>query len=104
ILSSTHCSTGAPLSVMSGFGVSCTRRGTPTLLPSTHAQRRSMSILGVVREGPGERRVAVSPTTVSKILGLGYDVVVEAGAGAASSFPDSAYAEAGARIVDRAEA
>ncbi len=63
-----------------------------------------MSILGVVREGPGERRVAVSPTTVSKILGLGYDVVVEAGAGAASSFPDSAYAEAGARIVDRAEA
>jgi len=63
-----------------------------------------MSILGVVREGPGERRVAVSPTTVSKILGLGYDVVVEAGAGAASSFPDSAYGEAGARIVDRAEA
>jgi NAD(P) transhydrogenase subunit alpha len=60
-----------------------------------------MSLLGVVREQPGEARVAASPVTVSKIIALGYEVVVEAGAGAASSFPDSAYADAGARIGDR---
>ncbi len=63
-----------------------------------------MSILGVVRERPGETRVAASPVTVSKIIALGYDVVVETGAGAASSFPDAAYAEAGARIAARDEA
>lgn len=60
-----------------------------------------MSLLGVVREQPGEARVAASPLTVSKIIALGYEVVVETGAGAASSFPDSAYADAGARIGDR---
>ncbi|RZI88779.1 MAG: Re/Si-specific NAD(P)(+) transhydrogenase subunit alpha, partial [Microbacterium sp.] len=63
-----------------------------------------MSTLGVVRERPGETRVAASPVTVSKIIALGYDVVVETGAGAASSFPDAEYARAGARVVDRSEA
>lgn len=63
-----------------------------------------MTQIGIVAEPPGENRVASSPVTVSRILALGYDVVVEAGAGSASSFPDSAYAEAGARVVDRATA
>lgn len=63
-----------------------------------------MSTLGVVRERPGETRVAASPVTVSKIIALGYDVVVETGAGAASSFPDAEYARAGARVVDRSAA
>ena len=47
---------------------------------------------------PNERRVAASPETVKKLKGLGLDVVVESGAGAEASFPDGAYAEAGARI------
>lgn len=59
-----------------------------------------MTRIGIVAEAPGENRVAATPTTVPKLIGLGYDVVVEAGAGAASSFPDAAYAEAGATIVD----
>jgi NAD(P) transhydrogenase subunit alpha len=42
--------------------------------------------------------VAATPTTVTKLIGLGYDIVVETDAGAASSFPDEAYAEAGAQI------
>ena len=63
-----------------------------------------MTQIGIVAERPGERRVATSPVTVEKIVGLGYDVVVEAGAGAASSFPDDAYAAAGATVVDRATA
>jgi NAD(P) transhydrogenase subunit alpha len=37
---------------------------------------------------------------VDQLLKLGYDVVVESGAGAASSFTDAAYVEAGATIGD----
>ena len=55
-----------------------------------------MTRIGIVAEAPGENRVAATPTTVPKLLALGYDVVVEAGAGAASSFPDAAYEAAGA--------
>ncbi|QRY39862.1 Re/Si-specific NAD(P)(+) transhydrogenase subunit alpha [Microbacterium hominis] len=63
-----------------------------------------MARIGIVRERDGETRVAASPTTVGKIRALGYDVSVEAGAGAASSFPDAAYTTAGATIATRDEA
>ncbi|MCC2030866.1 Re/Si-specific NAD(P)(+) transhydrogenase subunit alpha [Microbacterium allomyrinae] len=63
-----------------------------------------MTRIGIVAEAPGENRVAATPTTVPKLIALGYDVVVEAGAGAASSFPDPAYAAAGATVVDSATA
>jgi NAD(P) transhydrogenase subunit alpha len=59
-----------------------------------------MTRIGIVAEAPGETRVAATPTTVPKLIALGYDVVVEAGAGAASSFPDAAYTAAGATVVD----
>jgi H+-translocating NAD(P) transhydrogenase subunit alpha len=52
-----------------------------------------------VREtAPGERRVALVPETVGKLAAAGFDVVVEAGAGAAASFPDELYVEAGAQV------
>jgi NAD(P) transhydrogenase subunit alpha len=55
--------------------------------------------VGVVRESAqGERRVALVPETVGKLAAAGFDVVVEPGAGEASSFPDDAYREAGATI------
>jgi len=63
-----------------------------------------MTTIGIVREREGENRVAGTPDTVTKIIGLGYDVVVESGAGIRSSFPDSAYRDAGAEIVDTAAA
>ena len=59
-----------------------------------------MTRIGIVAEAPGETRVAATPTTVPKLIALGYDVVVEAGAGEGSSFPDAAYAAAGATVVD----
>lgn len=62
-----------------------------------------MTQIGIVAEQPGETRVAATPATVENIIKLGYDVVVESGAGAASSFPDSAYLAAGAAIGDKAE-
>jgi NAD(P) transhydrogenase alpha subunit len=48
--------------------------------------------------------VAATPATVLKLVGLGYDVVVETGAGLASSFPDEAYAAAGACVGTADEA
>jgi NAD(P) transhydrogenase subunit alpha len=51
----------------------------------------------------GERRVAATPATCAKIAKLGVDVIVEAGAGEAASFLDSAYAETGAKVVDAAK-
>jgi NAD(P) transhydrogenase subunit alpha len=56
--------------------------------------------LGIPKEtSDGERRVALIPETVAR-LGDGVDVIVEAGAGAAAAFPDTAYTEAGAQIGD----
>ena len=51
---------------------------------------------------PYERRVAAVPETVHKILKLGYQVVIEAGAGDAAAFTDATYAEAGASVVPNA--
>jgi NAD(P) transhydrogenase subunit alpha len=55
--------------------------------------------VGVAREtAPGERRVALVPETVGKLISGGFDVVVEPGAGDAASFPDETYASAGATL------
>lgn len=60
--------------------------------------------IGVPRESsPGERLVAATPTTVAQLAALGHEVVVERGAGTAASFPDDAYAAAGAALGDAAE-
>lgn len=61
--------------------------------------------IGIPRETRArETRVAATPTTVAQLVGLGYEVVVEGGAGEASSFPDEAYAAAGARTCSAGEA
>ena len=58
-------------------------------------------IIGVVRESkPGETRVAATPTTVGQLLKLGYEVVVESGAGDRSDFPDQSFVDAGATVGD----
>jgi NAD(P) transhydrogenase subunit alpha len=57
--------------------------------------------VGIAREtAPGERRVALVPETAGKLAAAGFEVVVEAGAGAEASFPDGAYTEAGASVGD----
>jgi len=57
--------------------------------------------IGVVRETtPGERRVALVPETVGRLAKSGNEVIVERGAGEASSFPDRMYTEAGGTIGD----
>ncbi|WP_062382764.1 alanine dehydrogenase [Demequina iriomotensis] len=51
-----------------------------------------------------ERRVGATPAGVRELVGAGHTVIVEAGAGVGSSFPDEAYAAAGATLgsVDEA--
>ncbi|MFC8954390.1 Re/Si-specific NAD(P)(+) transhydrogenase subunit alpha [Streptomyces sp. NPDC057101] len=62
-------------------------------------------IVGVLKEArPGESRVAATPATVQQIRTLGYDVVVDSGAGVAAGFTDSAYESAGATVGDAAAA
>src|SRR5262245_53485137 len=59
--------------------------------------------IGVPNESAdGERRVALVPEIVGKLVPGGFEVLVERGAGEAASFPDTDYEEAGARIVDDA--
>ncbi len=48
---------------------------------------------------PGEPRVAATPETVKKMIGLGADVAVEPGAGIKSGILDADYAAAGAAIT-----
>ena len=46
-----------------------------------------------------EKRVAASPDTVKKFVGLGAEVIIETGAGSASSFSDADFEAAGATIA-----
>ncbi|WP_102510546.1 Re/Si-specific NAD(P)(+) transhydrogenase subunit alpha [Sanguibacter massiliensis] len=61
--------------------------------------------IGVPKESaPDQRLVAATPQTVGKLVDLGYEVVVEEGAGSGASIPDALYTAAGATVVDAAGA
>jgi len=62
-------------------------------------------IVGIPKESfPGERRVALAPAVIPSLLKVGFEVVVEAGAGAAAGYPDAEYAAKGGKILpQRAE-
>jgi proton-translocating NAD(P)+ transhydrogenase subunit alpha len=60
--------------------------------------------VGVAKEtAAGERRVALVPEALGKLTAAGLEVLVETGAGAGSAIPDSAYTDAGARVVSTAD-
>lgn len=60
--------------------------------------------LGVPMEPEGETRVAITPMSMKKLLKAGFEVLVEKGAGTSSNYADSAYEEAGAKVVSRSDA
>ncbi|TWB45072.1 Re/Si-specific NAD(P)(+) transhydrogenase subunit alpha [Nitrospirillum pindoramense] len=61
--------------------------------------------IGVPKERrPGESRVAASPETVRKFVGLGFDVTIETGAGLGAAITDDAFTAAGATIAPDAAA
>jgi NAD(P) transhydrogenase subunit alpha len=58
--------------------------------------------IAVVREtAPGETRVAATPETVKKFIGLGAEVAVESGAGDSASISDAHFQAAGATVGPR---
>ena len=62
-------------------------------------------LIGIPKEpAEGQKLVSATPDTCGKLIKLGYDVCVEAGAGDAANYPDSQYEAAGAKIVSRVEA
>ena len=60
--------------------------------------------IGILKERmPAERRVAASPDSVKKLVGLGYDVHVESGAGITAAYADETFKHAGAVIEKTAQ-
>ena len=53
---------------------------------------------------PGEARVASTPEVVKKLVGKGFEVLVERGAGTRAGYPDADYEAVGATLTDRAGA
>ncbi len=63
-----------------------------------------MPVIAVTKERrAGETRVAAVPETVKKLIGAGFSVVIEAGAGAGANFPDADYEAAGATLAKTAK-
>lgn len=58
-----------------------------------------MRIAVLKERAPGETRVAATPETAKKIIALGHQIVIESGAGIASSVPDQQFMDAGGEIA-----
>jgi NAD(P) transhydrogenase subunit alpha len=60
--------------------------------------------IGVPKETyPNECRVAATPDTAKKLQQIGFEVLIESGAGAEANCPDEAYEQAGCRIIKGTE-
>lgn len=58
-----------------------------------------MKLLVIKENKPGEKRVAVVPQVIAKLTKLGFEVLVESGAGIASLESDQSYLDQGAKII-----
>ncbi|MBA4265792.1 MAG: NAD(P)(+) transhydrogenase (Re/Si-specific) subunit alpha, partial [Comamonadaceae bacterium] len=77
--------------------------GASTEIAAAIATAPTPQRIGVPREiFPGEKRVATVPDVVTKLVKLGFGVVVETGAGDLADLSDDAYREAGAIIAGSA--
>ena len=60
--------------------------------------------VGIPEEvAPGERRVAATPDTVGRLQKMGFEVLIERGAGVLASYDDALFEAAGATLLDTAE-
>src|SRR5690606_40108463 len=69
-----------------------------------HDSEGPMRIVVPRETAAGERRVALVPETVGRLVEAGLEVGIEAGAGERAGYLDQAYADAGATIVPGAAA
>ena len=65
---------------------------------STNAQEPKGTVIAVIKEQAGEKRVATVPEVVRKLAKAGHEVRVERDAGAGAFYPDNLYEAAGAKI------
>lgn len=73
------------------------------LLQKVEMQKVSM-VVGIPKENQdAEKRLALTPETVSLLVSAGYRVLLEAGAGLTIHYSDRYYAESGAEIMQTAE-
>ena len=69
------------------------------MLRCKRTQKQSMKI-GIPREiHDNERRVAITPEIVPSIVEMGFEVLVESGAGDSANYNDSTYESAGASVL-----
>lgn len=61
-----------------------------------------MKLVSIKESAAHEARVAITPEGAKRYVKDGFDVVVESGAGLSAGFPDQAYTDAGATIVNEA--
>jgi NAD(P) transhydrogenase subunit alpha len=74
-------------------------------LETAEATPKKSLKIGIPKEiYPGECRVAATPDTAKTLQKLGFEVLVEAGAGAAANFPDEGYKQANCHIIDDTKA
>jgi H+-translocating NAD(P) transhydrogenase subunit alpha len=74
-------------------------------LPPTDTDAATKLRVGVPRETrKGETRVALTPDVIRQLSRKPFEVIVERGAGDMAGFTDTAFEEAGARLVDSAKA
>ena len=57
----------------------------------------TLTVAALTERGHGERRVALVPDTVTRLVAGGFDVLIEAGAGSGAFYPDDEYVAAGAK-------
>lgn len=72
-------------------------------------EAKVLVVAALTERAPGERRVALVPEVVERLVAQGFEVLVEAGAGAGARYSDDAYVNAGAKtgslddVLDRAD-
>jgi len=60
--------------------------------------------IGIPKEvHAGEKRVATTPDVAKQLIKLGFEIVIEAGAGSAAHYSDASYVEAGVTVVKNAQ-
>ena len=60
--------------------------------------------LGVITEPEGENRVAIVPNSIPKLNKVGFEVLVESGAGTSSNYSDAEFESKGASVTSRGDA
>ncbi len=58
----------------------------------------SVRVVVLTEVAPGEARVALTPEVIPRLIKGGFEIAVQAGAGAAAGYPDADYAKAGAKV------